>query len=169
MKSIVFGLALCALMMGQPVAAPHKPALNKLSKKAASGRSAQRFVPGSYIVELNGQGAVAGVKSASAQMGRIADHRSLMQQHRGRVAKEQSLMRPMLEAKGARVHHSVDIVMNAMMVKYSGRRQDLEALPGVKHVYPVRMLKRHLDRATTVTQVTDVWMKIGGFANAGAA
>jgi len=29
-------------------------------------------------------------------------------------------------------------VMNAMMVKYAGKREDLESLPGVKHVYPVR-------------------------------
>ena len=165
MKITLLGIAFGVLLVAQPVAPAHKP--NTVNRQTAQ-RGQQRFLAGSYIVELSGPGAVAGVKSATARMGRVADHHALMQQHRARVVREQSAMRPLLEAKGARVQHSVDVVMNSILVKYAGSRQDLESLPGVKHVYPVRMLKRHLDRATALAQVTDVWNRIGGFANAGA-
>jgi len=70
------------------------------AKKMAARRPQQRFVPGAYIVELKGEAVVGAVKSASSKMGRLADHEALTQQHRARVAREQVLMRPALEAKG---------------------------------------------------------------------
>src|SRR5882724_564066 len=123
MKKITFCLALCSLTFGQVSRAPHKPTSAKpgAAKKMAARRPLQRFVPGSFIVELSGESVVTSVKSASAKIGRLADHEALTQQHRSRVAREQALIRPTLEAKGAHVHHSVDLVMNAMMVKYAGK------------------------------------------------
>jgi len=165
MKRISLYLALCALALGQAFGAPRK----LTPQKRPSIRPEQRFVPGAYIVELNGDSVASAVtKSAGLQIRHLSDHQSLVTQHRTRVAREQSLMRPTLEAKGAKVHHSVDVVMNAMMVKYAGKREDLQALSGVKHVYPVRRFKKNLDRAVAITQVSDLWNQIGGAANAGA-
>ena len=165
MKRNSLYLSLAVLIVGQSFAAPVKPAA---TSKAHAGLHNQ-FVPGRYIVELSGEPVISAVaKSPGVQLKKLANHEALVTQHRARVAQEQSRMRPALSAKGATVHHSVDLVMNALMVKYAGNRADLEALPGVKHVYPVRMTYANLDHAVVVHHVTDVWNQIGGSANSGA-
>ena len=165
MMKITIYFALSILMWGQATGAPRKP----VTRKHSMLRPEQRFVPGSYIVELSGEAAMASVtRTVAGQPRYVTDRTALLSQHRARVAREQALLHPLLVATGAQVAHSVDLVMNAMMVKYGGKREDLEALPGVKRVYPVRRMKQNLDRAISLAQVNDVWNRIGGSSNAGA-
>ena len=165
MKKTALGLALCSLLLESAWGAPHKPS----SAKTTSTKPQQRIVPGAYIIELKGDAVVSAVaKATPSQMRFVGNRDALFVQHKARVAREQAVVRASLQAKGAQIHHSVDLVMNAVMVKYAGARQDLESMPGVKTVYPVRRLQKNLDRATRLTQVNDVWNRIGGMTAAGA-
>jgi minor extracellular serine protease Vpr len=165
-------LATASLTLAAP---PAKPA--NVSKAARAANAAHKgpghtilsaFVPNSYIVELNGEAVVPAVNRVAGTKAFATHDRKLVAQHRARVAGEQQLMRSQIEAKGAKVTGSVDVVMNAMFVHYKGTREELAALPGVKQVYGVRKMKRNLDRAVVNYQVTDVWARLGGQANAGA-
>ena len=167
-RNFIFALmALAAASL--TFAAPAKPVKPGKTAPKGPGHGIQAaLVPNSYIVELTGDAVVPAVnKVAGAKMFRAHDQR-LVAQHRARVAGEQQSMRSQIEAKGAKVTGSVDVVMNAMFVHYKGPKQDLASLPGVKQVYSVRKMKRSLDRAVVNYQVTDVWAALGGKSNAGA-
>ncbi|MBC8167275.1 MAG: S8 family serine peptidase, partial [Bryobacteraceae bacterium] len=59
-------------------------------------------------------------------------------------------------------------MMNAMFIKASATdAAQLATMPGVVRVLPVRKVKMFLDRAVTLTRVTDVWNQVGT-DNAGA-
>lgn len=160
MKTIRLLVSLAVLVPGLVFSAP-----------ARKPRITEQFVPNHYIVELTGDSVIAGVHKQAGggkALRSLSAHQNHVATHRTRVGTEQAAARAVLEAKGAEFRHSVDLVLNAVVVKYTGSRTDLENVPGVKRVYPVRKMKRNLDHALKLFQVTDVWNQIGGSANAGA-
>jgi subtilisin family serine protease len=72
-------------------------------------------------------------------------------------------MRTRLEQRQARVIGSVETVANAMFVELAGddARTQLQALPGVKRVVPMREFHRVMDHAVLLHKVADAWSRIG--------
>jgi minor extracellular serine protease Vpr len=169
---LTFALATLASASLAVAAPPSRVTQGKPSKGKPGPPARATFIPNAYIVELSGEP----VASAATQSTDVAGSRKtlasvdkkLVAQHRARIGSEQSVMRAALATRGAAVSSSVDTVMNAMFVRYKGTQAELAAMPGVKKVYPMRRMKRNLDRAIVNYQVSDVWSSIGGKASAGA-
>lgn len=99
-------------------------------------------IPGRYIVELT-------TKPVSSA-------------HRTRVRAEQQQARHELEQRQARILDGIDTVGNALFVQVSEEAaRELASLPGVKRVLPVRKLRRLLDRAVILDDVTSAWNQVG--------
>lgn len=74
------------------------------------------------------------------------------------------LARRMIPASGA-----AHTLLNAVFVRVPvDRAADLRGLPGVKRVAWMPRLKRHLNTAVDLVNVTSAWNAFGGLANAGA-
>ena len=117
------------------------------------------IIPGHYVVELS----TPSVSEQFAGRGRhhLEDSGSIA--HRSRVHGEQQQMRTRLEYRRARVFGSVDTIANAMFVELAGddAKAQLEGLPCVKRVVPMREFRRAMDHAVLVHRVADVWARIG--------
>jgi len=111
-------------------------------------------VPGRFIVELTGeavldQAARQGMRSSAAGNRRTA------------LRREQQEMRRRM-GESVAVLGSVENIGNALFV--SANEADaarLAALPGVRRVRPVRIVKRLLDRAVVVNKITAAWNQVG--------
>src|SRR5713101_5463899 len=122
-----------------------------------------QIVPDRYIVELTGEPAAGRI----AARGRRANQLEVAG-HRANVQAEQMPTRLAVEQAGGRVLESVDTVANAIMVHMpAGNAAQLENLPGVKSVHPVREFKLLLDHAVVVHKIVDAW-KLVGVEKAGA-
>lgn len=133
-------------------------------------------VKGHYILELSTEPVVDLVSPRVAQgartrpVVRLADlNTSRAHAHRARLHAEQDLLRPTLEGRGAKVLERVDTVANALIVQAPDTvtEADLAAMPGVKHVYPVRSFKMVLDRAVLTHRIVEAWNQVGGSDRAG--
>lgn len=120
-----------------------------------------QVVPDLYIVELTGDPVAApGVKST---------RREAAGERRARVLAEQLALRSAVRAINGDVISSVQTVANALVVRIpENRAGELERLPGVARVHPVREAKLELDQALPLHRVPDAWKQIGGGALAGA-
>jgi subtilisin family serine protease len=126
---------------------------------------AAQALPDRYIVELDGEPAAAyavrlGHRAHSADSAFRSRAAALQQQH--------ARMRQILQTKGARVTGETNAVTNMIFVRFpSTRAAELSAIPGVRHVYPMRQYHLTLDHALPLEKVPDAWAQIGGAANAG--
>lgn len=113
---------------------------------------AQDFVPGRYIVELEGEPAVR----ASTRAAR-----------RAAIATEQRTVERALWARGVRVTAAVDTVANALIVEAKDESA-LVGLTGVKKIHRVRRYKPVLvDFELDIHQTRDAWSIAGGDSKAG--
>ena len=120
---------------------------------------AAQIVPGKYIVELEGRPAAA--LAGGRRSGLALSRRS--------VQSRQEQVRPRLESLGARVLSALDTVANAFIVEIpDADAARLASQPGVAHVWPVSLMRLHLDHALPLLKVPDAWNLVGGMANAGA-
>src|SRR5437899_1194017 len=110
-------------------------------------------VPGQYIVEMAGDPvAVHAVKHAAGIRSEAA------RQRRTQIRQEQRLVRTQLEAAEAEILDSVDTVVNAFIVRIPDEKAaQLESIPGVVRVYPVRTFKLNLDHALPLHGVPEAW------------
>lgn len=119
-----------------------------------------QVVPDLYIVELTGDPVIVlGSKSAP---------REAAGDRRARIMTEQSVLRQAVRAIDGEVIASVQTVANALVVRIpDGSAGDLESLPGVARVHPVREAKLELDQALPLHRVPEAWTRMGGAARAG--
>lgn len=89
--------------------------------------------------------------------------------YRQRIQAAQLTLRRDVEKRGMRVTGSVQILMNAVFVQASQEQAaELRNMAGVQSVVPVRMLRRHLDKAVQLVNVPAAWTALGSTTNAGA-
>jgi subtilisin family serine protease len=120
-----------------------------------------QVVPDLYIVELTGDPVIA-LGSKPAPRGVAGDKRA-------RIMTEQSVLRQAVRAIDGEVISSVQTVANALVVRIpDSSAGDLEKLPGVARVHPVREAKLELDQALPLHRVPEAWTRMGGAARAGA-
>jgi subtilisin family serine protease len=133
-----------------------------LANVAAPGNA---YAENAYIVELTGPPVAVRAPSGDKQ----THDRTALEDARRSIAREQTSLRPALEAAGARVIASVDTVANALIVRTTPEgAAALGRLPGVRHIHRSVLYKQSLDRAVLLQKVTDAWAQLGGLANAGA-
>ena len=120
-----------------------------------------QVVPDLYIVELTGDPVIAlGSKSAP---------REAAGDRRARIMTEQSVLRQAVRTIDGEVISSVQTVANALVVRISDSSAgELEKLPGVARVHPVREAKLELDQALPLHRVPEAWTRMGGAGRAGA-
>lgn len=111
----------------------------------------QSFVPGRFLVELDG---VPAMKAQDAE------------QRRGAIAAEQTTLEGALRTRRAQVVARVTTVANVLVVQAAGAQQ-LAGLPGVKRVEPVERFDLFLMNALPIHHVPEAWAATGGMANAG--
>ncbi len=124
-----------------------------VSLSAAAGQ----VVPDRYIVELSGE-------PAATQTGRLKN----LAEHHPAIRAQQRQVGAELEARQVLVVTAIENVANALVVMAPGMtRQQLEQVPGVKRVHPVRRYHLATDHATGLQKMPDAWAQIGGYAMAG--
>jgi subtilisin family serine protease len=121
------------------------------------------IIPGHYVVELSTPSVSEQSFGRLPGRGRARLNDAAAGTQRTRIRGEQQQMRTRFEQRSARVLGSVDTVANAMFVQLDGddARTQLQALPGVKRVVPMREFYRVMDRAVVVHKVTDAWAQLG--------
>src|SRR5713101_6163596 len=123
-------------------------------------------VPNRYIVEMSGEPVAVHV---ARRAGRSGMRGEMARQRRLQIREEQRPVRTRLEAANAEILGSVDTVANAFIVNISDEKAaQLESIPGVVKVHPVRRFMPLLDRALPLHRVPEAWQQIGGVGNAGA-
>jgi len=88
-----------------------------------------------------------------------------------RIRESQTRVRTALSARMGRrteVKDSIEVVMNALIVRSSGGVAELSAIPGVRRVWPVYEVHPELDRAAGLHQLGKAWEAVGGAERAGA-
>ncbi|MBC7927239.1 MAG: S8 family serine peptidase, partial [Bryobacteraceae bacterium] len=87
----------------------------------------------------------------------------------GMLAAKQQTLRAALAERKISITASDQILVNAVFVEApAGSRALLQALPGVDRVERLRPLKRHLDTAASLLNVSAAWSAVNGEQNAGA-
>lgn len=129
----------------------------------AAAQEARRY----YIVELTGEPAAeAVIAEEDTQRRGVRDRRSL-RMGRERVRREQMILRRILERHQVGVEHSLDTLVNAVVVRTSPKLAEiLEGLPGVKGVHRSGEVRPAMDRAVVLQTVRDAWAW-AGFERAG--
>lgn len=112
-------------------------------------------IPGRYILELEGDPApVSAVRMRNSA--RLA-----------RVRAGQDAVRKRLSAR-TRVLSQTENLSSSLAVEVPEQEAAaLAHLPGVRHVYPARTVRLHMDRAVVLTKVLEAWPKVGGEERAG--
>jgi subtilisin family serine protease len=118
-----------------------------------------QIVPGRFIVELDLPSAIEFSKSS-----RSAD---AIRDHSARLRLQHEQLRGLIESRRGRVRGTVDTVANAIIVE-EATEAELQTLPGLRRVIPVRYLELNLDRITPLMNFTAAWEKAGGLSRAGA-
>ncbi len=126
----------------------------------AAAAAAQQ-IPGIYIVELDGDPAIAIAAKAGLPRQAAADRRAVVQF-------EQARMRAALESRGVRVTGSTDTLLNTLTVEIADDRvAALRATPGVRRVYPAFEYRLELDHAPVLHRAVQAWEAVGGEQKAG--
>ena len=113
-----------------------------------------------FIVELTAEPAGAVLKAGSRRA--AGDVRS-------RVLEAQAPVRAALESSGAKVLASVATVANALIISApADRAEALAAVPGVKRIFPVELVRPALDHAVPLHKAPEAWERLGGQGKAGA-
>jgi minor extracellular serine protease Vpr len=118
-------------------------------------------IPNRYLVEFQEEP----VATAIAKRG---GDRTAGRERAAVMANEHRRHERSLRQRGARVRHSLRVVMNAMSVdadETQARR--IAAMPGVRKVYPVYQVYPVLNRALALHDVPGFWNLIGGSERAG--
>ncbi|HYL75847.1 MAG TPA: S8 family serine peptidase [Bryobacteraceae bacterium] len=89
--------------------------------------------------------------------------------YRQQIETRQQALRDTLAARHIQITSSVSTVLNAVFVRApQDRVVEIERLPGVKGVVPMRRYRMKLNRATQLVNAQAAWNAFGGAQNAGA-
>jgi uncharacterized protein (TIGR03437 family) len=120
------------------------------------------FVPNQYILLL--EDAPVSARFVSREQMRTTAAVAYRQQ----VETKQAAVRKELAARDFQVFGSVSVLMNAIFVGAPASRvAELESIPGVIGVRPVRRFKLALNRATQLMNAPAAWNAVGGMSNGG--
>jgi subtilisin family serine protease len=123
--------------------------------------STAQVIPDRYILELSEEplGAAVRTKGKAALSDRL-----------NAILSEQTRVRTAVSAQRGKVVSSMDSLLNALIVTTLPGQDaaTLAAIPGVRKVYPVHLMKKALDHALALHQVPTAWRNIGGQDKAGA-
>ena len=150
-------MALCRVGVSCPV----------LSWMLAGSVSAQppqptQFIPNQYILLL--EDAPVSARFAAREQMRTTAAVAYRQQ----VETKQAAVRQELAARNFQVFGSVSVLVNAIFVGAPASRvAELQSIPGVIGVRPVRRFKLALNRATQLMNAPAAWNVLGGASNAG--
>jgi minor extracellular serine protease Vpr len=124
-------------------------------------------IPGRYIVEFDTAPAAL---SLSVPRARFSAGDPAVVQRRAQITAQHNEMEQTVRALGGSVRRRFDTVFNGMAVDLSEQAAaQLQRMPGVRGVYPDRIVQKHLDHAVNVHQVADAWnLMTGGQTSAGA-
>ena len=99
---------------------------------------------------------------------RLEAQSSLANDYRGRIQAGQQNLRGVLAARRIPIVGSVEYLANAIFVQASpDRKAELQSLPGVMAVIPLRRYKLKLNRAVQLVNAPAAWNTLGGVQNAG--
>jgi len=130
---------------------------------AAATPGLAQFVPNRYTLLLEDP-PVSFRFGSREEMGTQA-----AQAYRQQIETRQSAILRTLASRSITVTGSVTEVLNAIFVNASADRvAELEAIPGVIGVRPMRRFKLALNKATQLMNAPAAWSALGGAANAGA-
>jgi uncharacterized protein (TIGR03437 family) len=120
------------------------------------------FIPNQYILLL--EDAPVAARFASREQMRTAAAVAYRQQ----VETKQAAVLKELAARNIRVLGSVSVLVNAIFVSAPASRvAELQSIPGVIGVRPVRRFKKALNRATQLMNAPAAWNAVGGMSNGG--
>lgn len=119
---------------------------------AAWGQS----IPGSYIVEFEGEPAI---ETAIRARKRVADMDRELTAKRTEVRAKAGSMRRNIEGRGGRIERSFDTLLSGAAVTglSEAQAQALRNTPGVKRVVEDRLVRTFLDRAVKIHKVDEAW------------
>ncbi|MCU1232675.1 MAG: peptidase and in, kexin, sedolisin, partial [Candidatus Solibacter sp.] len=101
--------------------------------------------------------------------GREAVRSAAAESYRQQLVRTHDSVSQALTARAIPMTGSVDVVMNAVFVTATPDRvAELQQLPGVLAVLPMRAVRPSMNRATTLQNAPAAWTALGGQANAGA-
>jgi minor extracellular serine protease Vpr len=121
-----------------------------------------QFVPNQYILLL--EDAPVSARFVSREQMRTAAAVGYRQQ----VETKQAAVRKELASRSFQVLGSVSVLVNAIFVGAPASRvAELESIPGVIGVRPVRRFKMALNRATQLMNAPAAWNAVGGMSNSG--
>jgi uncharacterized protein (TIGR03437 family) len=124
---------------------------------------ARAIVPNRYIVVL------ADAPVASRASNKEELHSAAAQSYRAQVKANQAALTREIESRGMHVTGSASDLVNTLFVTAdSSRFAELQSLPGVVAVRPMRRFQAKLDRALTAMNAPAAWTVLGGQTNAGA-
>jgi uncharacterized protein (TIGR03437 family) len=121
-----------------------------------------QFIPNQYILLL--EDAPVSARFASREQMRTAAAVGYRQQ----VETKQAAVKRELAARNIGVLGSVSVLANDIFVSAPASRvAELQSIPGVTGVRPVRRFKKALNRATQLMNATAAWNAVGGMSNGG--
>jgi minor extracellular serine protease Vpr len=130
---------------------------------AAFAQSDSPLVPNRYTLILTDPPVAQRFASRESLQTAQADN------YRRQIEAAQVRVKNELAARNIRVLGSVSEVLNAVFVSATADRvADLESVPGVAAVRPVRRMSANLNRATTLANAPAAWTAVGGQSRAGA-
>jgi minor extracellular serine protease Vpr len=143
-------------------------ALSLLSVPAFAQLAAQSsrkspFLPNRYTLILNDPPVAERFNTRAAMATPQADS------YRRQVLSAQAQVKAQLASRNIQVTGSVSEVLNAIFVVADPSRfAELQSIPGVASVAPVRKFKLQLNRATALVNAPAAWNAVGGQGSAGA-
>src|SRR5205823_2657997 len=121
-----------------------------------------QFVPNRYTLILEDPPVSSRFVSRDAMRTQAAEA------YRGQIETRQAAVLRTLASRGVTVTGSVSELLNAIFVTAPADRvPELEAIPGVIGVRPMRRFKLALNKATQLMNAPAAWTALGGAANAG--
>lgn len=129
------------------------------------------FCLGTAFAQFSGQYAL--ILQDPPVAGRFTNREALRsvaaESYRQQIVRAQDNLRQTAATRGFQVTGNVDVVLNAVFVMATPDRvAELQSLPGVLGVVPMRMVRMTLNAATTLQNAPAAWAALGGQGNAGA-
>jgi uncharacterized protein (TIGR03437 family) len=161
--SLVSGLCAVPAFPQHPAHKRSAAVARRNTGQAKRSAMRQTAIPGRYVMVLADEPVLAQYhtpEEAATPEGKA---------YRAQIETRQQAMIQTLQARSIRVTSRVSNVLNALFVVAPGHTmEELQSIPGVSSVTPMRRFKAKLDRAVQLVNAPAAWTALGGSANAGA-
>jgi len=138
-------------------------AITILTAALFAATSSAQIIPNRYVLTLRDAPVSARFSSHTA----LASDQALV--YRRQVEDTQAAVKSQLAARNFTVTGSVSVLQNLIFVTaLPNRVSELQSIPGVISVQPMRRFKPALNRAGQILNAPTAWNNVGGQSNAGA-